>query len=275
MSKLLSKLLIFLCCIILISGCQIDPNAIAHKANMHKKLHYTKNFIITSFIRERNYLDQTKPIYIYIEGDGQAWVSRYRLSNNPTPKNPLALQLASIDHNANVIYIARPCQFTPIELDHNCCSNYWSTARYSQVVIDAINEVITNVKNLINSKNPDIHLIGYSGGATVAGIIAASRNDIKSLTTIAGNLDHDMVSDFHQTTKLDQSLNLIDFAEKISNISQIHYIGEKDQVIPSYITKIFVTKINYFNKNNIAKYVILKNIDHYNGWVSFWKTKNI
>lgn len=258
-------------------SCQIDPNQIAKQANMHKTLHITKHFILTSYSRNPNYIDKNKPLYIYIEGDGRAWITKYKLSNNPTPTDPLTLKLATIDYHQNVIYIARPCQFTPISLDHNCHPKYWSTARYSQPVIESINEVITNFKNSTNNHNLDIHLIGYSGGATIAGIIATIRTDVKSLTTIAGNLDHDAVSEFHNTTKLNESLNLINFAEKLSRISQIHYVGEYDQIIPIDTIKNFVTKVNSFNqkknfnKKIIAKYMILKNTDHYNGWINFWK----
>ncbi len=256
---------------LVLTSCQIDPNKIASKSNMHKELHTTKYFTITSYARTIGHTDPTKPLYVYIEGDGQAWISKYQLSSNPTPLNPLTLQLASLDQHPNVIYIARPCQFTPHQLDHNCSSQYWSTARYSKIVVDSINEVITNFKNSINSQNKELHLIGYSGGATIAGIIASIRTDVKSLITIAGNLDHDAVSDFHKTTKLHQSLNLINFAKNISHIKQIHYIGENDQIIPVYVIKDFVTKVNSFNKNSTASYVILKNVDHYSGWVPIWE----
>ena len=265
--------LILLIITINITGCQTDPNKIALRANMHKQLHTTKNFIITSYVRSNNKIDASKPLFVYIEGDGKAWVSKYRLSSNPTPDDPLTLKLAAIDKHPNVIYIARPCQFTELNLDRNCSSKYWSTARYSKQVVDSINEVIDNFKNFVFKENKDgngIHLIGYSGGATIAGIIASHRHDIKSLRTIAGNLDHDAVSDFHKTTKLDQSLNLINFTENISHIPQIHYIGEHDQIIPVYVVKNFVAKINNFKHTNCATYMILSKLDHYHGWEKAW-----
>jgi hypothetical protein len=272
----IKKLLLILIFSLSLIGCQNDPNKIANKANLYKQLHTTKHFIITSYARTIKHIDPSKPLYIYIEGDGQAWISKYKLSSNPTPRDPLTLKLASLDQRPNVIYIARPCQFTTHKLDHNCSSQYWSTARYSEPVVNSINEVVTNFKNFINNQKQDIHLIGYSGGATIAGIIASIRSDVKSLTTIAGNLDHDAVSEFHKTTKLHQSLNLINFAKNLSHIPQVHYIGENDQIIPIDVIKNFVTKVNSFNKYNntqpkIANYIILKNIDHYHGWLAIWE----
>ena len=263
---------------LLIVGChQANPNRIALAANMHKKLYKTKEFTITSYVRANKYLSNDKPIIVYIEGDGRAWLSRYKLSNNPTPFNPLTLKLATIDRNPNVIYIARPCQFTPLDLEKNCLPKYWSEARYSKKVVDSINQVIEDYKNSIFITNAskatkaEIHLVGYSGGATIAGLIASQRSDVKSLRTIAGNLDHDAVSDFHQTTKLNQSLNLIDFTENIKHIPQFHYIGERDQIIPIDVVKNFVDKVNSYTSIHCASYKIFNNIDHYRGWEAVWQ----
>lgn len=258
----------------LLIGCQANPNKIALAANMHKTLYSTKEFTITTYVRANKHLSPNKPIIVYIEGDGRAWLSRYKLSKDPTPVNPLTLKLAAIDQNPNVIYIARPCQFTPLDLEKNCLSKYWSEARYSKNVVDSINQVIDNYKNSIlttNAAKAEIHLVGYSGGATIAGLIANQRNDVKSLRTIAGNLDHDAVSDFHQTTKLDQSLNLIDFAENIKHIPQIHYIGGRDQIIPIYVVKNFVDQVNSYKSRHCASYKIFKNLDHYHGWETIWQ----
>ncbi len=258
---------------IALTGCYPDPNKIALRANLHKELHYNHDFIITSYTRDQNKLDISQPLIVYIEGDGRAWISKYRLSSNPTPVYPLALKLAAIDNHPNVIYIARPCQFTPLDLDKHCSSKYWSEARYSKEVVNSINQVINNFKSYVLQKHkaiPDIHLVGYSGGATIAGLIASQRDDVKSLRTIAGNLDHDAVSNFHQTSKLTLSLNLINVTKQISHIPQMHYIGEHDQIIPIYVVQNFVNKINSYPEHNCADYKIFNNLDHYHGWESAW-----
>ena len=53
-------------------------------------------------------------VNIYIEGDGRAWLNKNRPSLDPTPKNSLALKLAEIDPAPNVIYLARPCQYSKL-----------------------------------------------------------------------------------------------------------------------------------------------------------------
>ena len=44
-------------------------------------------------------------LVVYIEGDGFAWSSRTRPSDNPTPKHPLAFFLACEDQSFNVLYL--------------------------------------------------------------------------------------------------------------------------------------------------------------------------
>jgi len=38
---------------------------------------------------------------VYIEGDGFAWINRFRISPDPTPRNPVALKLAATDPASN------------------------------------------------------------------------------------------------------------------------------------------------------------------------------
>lgn len=102
-------------------------------------------------------------------------------------------------------------------------------------------------------------LIGFSGGAQIAGLLSIKYPDlkIKKVITIAGNLDHKSWTDYHNLPPLDGSLNLADYKEKFGAIEQIHYVGEKDKVIPLNLTQKFVSK---------NKILIIKNATHNQGW---------
>ncbi|MGB1111283.1 MAG: alpha/beta hydrolase, partial [Gammaproteobacteria bacterium] len=54
------------------------------------------------------------PLHVHVEGDGRAYIAPWRISANPTPIHPVSLDLALSDDSANVIYLARPCQFLTI-----------------------------------------------------------------------------------------------------------------------------------------------------------------
>ena len=143
-----------------------------------------------------------------------------------------------------MIYIARPCQFVK---DSKCECKYWTTARFAPEVITAIGQAVK-----LSTKQPVI-LIGYSGGAQVAGLIA-TRIHLKKIITIAGVLDHKAWTTYHNDPPLMESLNLATFGD----LAQIHYIGAKDDVVPPKLTQQFIK-----DKNLI---VIVPNATHDRGW---------
>lgn len=202
-------------------------------------------------------------INIYIEGDGLSWISRNQISLNPTPINPIALKLMLSDTKSNcTIYIARPCQY----LNSNICEEkYWTSHRFNTKVIESYNEALDIIKN--DNKNSNFNLIGYSGGATVALLIASNRDDINSITTVAGNLDTDAWTKIHNISKLDGSLNPADYSEKLENIKQHHLIGTVDSIIPKEIYQSYINKFE--NKKNIT--YSTHEATHNNGWEDIYK----
>lgn len=170
-----------------------------------------------------------------------AWLSKRRLSRDPTPRHPLVLRLATMDTAPNVAYLARPCQYTPISTDSSCSdSAYWSDKRFSEEVIASMNEAVDQLK--ASSGAPTVRMAGYSGGGAVAVLITARRNDVSFLSTIAGNLDHEAVNRLHHVSLMPESLNPIDFAASVSHVPQKHFVGGKDKVVPASIAAKFIQK---------------------------------
>ena len=128
------------------------------------------------------------PLHVYLEGDGRAWLSRYRASHNPTPRNPVALSLAARDYADNVMYIARPCQYVSFEKNPDCKYPYWTHKRFAPEVIDSVSAVIDLGKK--KAKARDLEMIGFSGGGAVAILVSAQRRDVTGIRTVAGNLNH-------------------------------------------------------------------------------------
>jgi hypothetical protein len=240
-----------------------DADFLAKNANMQKSLIRTDGFYITAFSKLS---ERTKPVNVYIEGDGFAWASRDRLSVNPTPKNPLALKLATKDDSPNIIYIARPCQYTSFEIDKLCAPKFWSGSRFSKSVISSVNDAINSI---LNDENAKVNLIGYSGGAAVATTLAAKRDDVLSLRTVAGNLDHIAVNKYHNVDLLDDSLNPSDYINEIANLPQYHFSGEKDKIVPPFIATDFTNAVN--GKNKCAQNDVISGATHHLGWQSNWE----
>lgn len=206
-------------------------------------------------------------VNIYIEGDGFAAAARDRLSVNPTPRNPMGLMLAAKDNAPNVFYLARPCQYTSFDKNPNCENKYWSGSRFAPQVIESMNIAVDKIKELSGADK--INLIGYSGGAAVSVILASRRVDIATIRTVAGNLDHAAINKYHRVDQLDNSLNPIDYAAKISDIPQYHFSGEKDNVVPVFIAEKFAKKSE--QGKGCVKVSALSGATHHKGWAENWK----
>lgn len=222
----------------------------------------------TDTFRLAGFSNASKPISeltVYIEGDGLAWLDRYTVSSNPTPKNPLALKLATKDPSNGVLYLARPCQYVNIKTQSNCNSKYWTSHRFAKEVISSYEQAIDILKRTYQATG--VRLVGYSGGGAIAALLAARRADVLSLITVAGNLDHVALSKYHRASILTGSLNPISVAASTYHIPQVHYSGSKDKIVPNWIAKSFS---NEANAKNCSKHQSLQNIGHSDGWDAIW-----
>lgn len=190
--------------------------------------------------------DPKAPLRIYVEGDGYAFDRYGNPTDDPTPKSTLVRKLAFSDPNPNVAYVARPCQYIKTEL---CTQKAWSTGRFSKEAVQALYETS---KAMAGER--EIIYIGYSGGALLTGLVIQEYPDlkVKKWITLAGLLDHKAWSDYMHLYPLSHSLNLT----KLPDIPQIHFIGDRDKVVPLP----FMQKIT--KGNNL---VVIKNADHNNG----------
>ena len=108
---------------ILLTACQ-SPNQ-----NFKKVLVQGGDFLITTYQKIDN---SSQPFVFYIESDGVTYgVNGDKPSLNPTPIRQTFLELAAMDKRPNVVYVARPCQYTPMELNPKCDSSYWTNKRLS------------------------------------------------------------------------------------------------------------------------------------------------
>ena len=169
-----------------------------------------------------------KPVKIYIEGDGNAFDENGIPTDNPTPKGEFMRQLAAGDSSPNVVYLGRPCQY----LQTGACSEKdWTTGRFSKAIIDSMDQA---VKAFMKKARTDkIVLIGFSGGAQVAGwIVVRHPEQVKKWITIAGVLDPKAWADYHGDQPLNASMNLKDRWKDLEKIPQIHYVGSDDEIVP-------------------------------------------
>jgi pimeloyl-ACP methyl ester carboxylesterase len=220
-------------------------------------------FDLVSFAPEKQKHADT--LVIYIEGDGFAWRNRRTPSRNPTPKTPVALELA-MKHNVEneaAVYLARPCQYIELKTQPACETKYWTSHRFAPEVIQSTDAAINQLKEKHNAAQ--IKLVGYSGGGAVAALVAAKRDDVIELVTIAGNLDIEAWAGHHDISPLSGSLNPADFWQNLADIPQTHYVGEDDKIVPPSIAQSYSSA---FPNNKKPKIIAVKDANHQCCWVN-------
>ncbi len=203
------------------------------------------------------------PAHVYIEGDGLAYLGRREPSLNPTPTNPIALNLAALDPAPNVVWIARPCQYEGFSAD--CSQEYWTSKRFSPEVITAYERALDMFKTQYHFSGYE--LIGFSGGGAVAALAAAGRTDVLSLRTVAGNLDHDAFNALHHVSPMPESLNPRDVAAKLAHLPQRHFTGAEDDVVPSAVYESYARAAG---PSPCLHHDIVKGATHEKGWEAAW-----
>lgn len=207
---------------------------------------------------------KTTTLTIYIEGDGFAWLSETQPSSDPTPINPMVLQLAISQPEDVAVYLARPCQYINAEASR-CSRSYWTGQRFAPEVIAATNVAVEILKQRFGARQ--VVLVGYSGGGAVATLVAARRTDVDRLITISGNLDHQAWTTYHRIAPLNGSLNPADETQTLQGIQQWHFVGEKDVNITPAMAQGFVRRFSRGLKPHIE---IEPGFDHRCCWAEKW-----
>lgn len=177
-------------------------------------------------VYKKNAAGSAAPLHVYIEGDGISWRTRYIISSDPTPRNPLMLRLMALDQNASV-YVGRPCYLGQVS-DAVCDSDDWTYGRFSADVVDSMAQVIRDQ----SADYPSIVLIGHSGGGALALLLSERLDKTRAVITVAGNLDVAAWTEHHQYTPLYNSIDPASRPALPAYIRQLHLLGGRDDVIP-------------------------------------------
>lgn len=226
---------------------------------------YEKLTLKTQSFDLRSYAPQTKSqtpeLRVFIEGDGFAWERRNRPSTDPTPITHIVLSLVAASTQPNLVYLARPCQFVGAS-SRNCAEKLWTTARYSEAVVASLDEALDQLKTRFGSER--LILVGYSGGGTLAALLAARRHDVSGVVTMAAPLDITAFTDFHQVTPLTGSLNPIEGAHILADIPQTHIVGTEDTVVPPALAHRFMRSL----ASSQCAQIVTVPADHWSGWTN-------
>ena len=247
----------------LLSGCQTPVQALQQLAASHA--HRVETLPSQPFPLVAS-TPLTKPatsrLRVYLEGDGHAWATSTQPSLDPSPRNLLLARLAFEDPTPSV-YLARPCQF---QAAPGCQSALWTDRRFSEAVLDSLGLALDQLKSRYG--NRDFELVGYSGGGALALLLAARRDDIAQVQTLAGNLSPRQWVALKRLSPLHGSLEPLDYRERLSRLPQRHFVGSADTVVPPALLDSYRQGLSH---NHCVQTVQVKRASHTDGWDQAWQ----
>jgi len=165
-------------------------------------------------------------LHVYLDGDGTPWASRWRVSEEPTPRHPVMLRLMALD-SAPALYLGRPCYFGHAS-DPGCSPELWTGRRYGPEVLDSLE---VGLRGFLKRRPfQRLALLGHSGGGALALLLAPRFPEAWAVLTLAGNTDTAAWTARHGYTPLSGSLNPADAPP--GRAAEFHYLGAEDRVIP-------------------------------------------
>ena len=110
-----------------------------------------------------------------------------------------------------------------------------------------------------------LNLVGYSGGGAIAALLAAQRNDVSCLVTVAAPLDTDAWVSSIDIAPLAHSLNPLALAPRLALLAQTHIAGAADDRVPARTLQRFAEALPH------ARMEVIEDYDHDCCWVYVWE----
>lgn len=209
---------------------------------------------------ENRRISRQKKLHIYLEGDGTPWLSRNRIANDPTPRNPVMLRLMALDRSA-ALYLGRPC-YIGLSNTAPCNPRIWTDQRYSSAVVDSMASALRSY--LATHHYSELVFVGHSGGGTLAILLATEFPETTGIVSLAGNVDTEKWTAFHGFSPLEGSQNPANLPPLLTSVKEMHFVGTNDKnILPEFVLS---RKISH---PNIAV-TILEGFDHTCCWDKIW-----
>lgn len=204
--------------------------------------------------------DMISTLHVYLEGDGTPWINHTRIAEDPTPAEPVALALMGEDP-APALLLGRPC-YHGLSQSGGCSPADWTDRRYSEEVVASMAAALEALIRQHRARS--VTLIGYSGGGTLAMLIAARVSQVQQVVTLAANLDVGAWAKYHDYSALTGSLDPAQLPALPASVRQFHLLGGKDVNVPPWMAEPVI------RRQPNAKWQVLAGVDHACCWAKIW-----
>jgi len=216
------------CCTLALAACAASVERLAARAELEQVDLTGVGFRHRSYVRNA----PGETIHVFIEGDGDPWQGGTTPAADPTPHDPLTLRLM-LATPGPAVYAGRPCYFGIA--DTACKPYYWTHGRFAPEIVASMRAAIDALLDRAAAR--DCVLVGHSGGAALALLIAPDLTHRCRIVTVAGLVDTAAWTAWQRYEPLDGSLNPADSIERLAGIPQVHLVGARDRNIPPEQTR--------------------------------------
>lgn len=167
---------------------------------------------------------------VYIDGNAR---TTGLFKKRPTLDYPVAAELAQKDKYPYILYLNRPCYFMDNKL---CTPEVWEAGRYLPEIVEEMTEALMRIQ--AKYRIPEFELVGYDGGAAIALLLSTRiKNTPVKVYTVAGILNTAHYALLADEDLHPDSLNPASEGFSLSNIPQVHFVGELDKQVPATLIK--------------------------------------
>jgi hypothetical protein len=247
----------------LAGGCAAPPTSVADiaaGAGLERRIVAGERFRHVVFTARG---EQAGPVWIYIEGDGVPWLTDVIPARDPTPRTLVALEMLARGPRP-AAYVARPCTFET-NGDAGCEPAVWTHGRFSEAVVESMASAIGRSLAASAQSERPLVLVGFSGGGTLATLLAARLEAACALITIASPLDVGEWAAARDYSPLADSLDPARLPALPARIGQLHLRGRDDRVVPA------ANGASYMEKNPHARLEVLDSARHGLEWAVIWE----
>lgn len=204
--------------------------------------------------------DDAKTLHVYIAGDGVPSTAARYDPPDPTPAADPTFGLMAKDPAPRIL-LGRPCQHVP----GDCDPLHFTLGRYGDAVVTSMAVALREfLHESALSEDVRIVLIGFSGGGTIAALLAEHLPEATALVTLAANLDTDAWAALHGTPRLIYSLNPSERPPLGRALHQLHLRGDRDENVPAELGRAWI------ERQPDARLQIERGFDHTCCWERIW-----
>ncbi|MGH7356297.1 MAG: alpha/beta fold hydrolase [Candidatus Rokuibacteriota bacterium] len=194
-------------------------------------------------------------LHVYLDGDGTPWFGGLP-ARDPTPRTPLVLSLMARDPDAS-LYLGRPC-YHGLAGASGCTDTLWTSERYSEAVVASLAAAVRRIAEAEGVRH--VTWFGYSGGGSLAMLLAPRVPETLAVVTVAANLDVAAWIRHHDVRPLDGSLDPAREPPLPPRIVQRHWVGAADPEVPPAIVRLVAG----------TALVVVPGFDHVCCWQEIW-----